>query len=43
MYKVVNEYQGTLHLSRLDNNENGWKNSTSQVRKISKEERKAVF
>ena len=42
MYKVVNEYQGTAYLSRLDNNlKMAGKTGTSQVRKISKEERES--
>ena len=42
MYKVVNEYQGTAYLSRLDNNlKMAGKTGTSQVRKISKKERES--
>ena len=42
MYKVVNEYQGTAYSSKLDNKlKMAGKTGTSQVRKISKEERES--
>ena len=42
MYKVVNEYEGTAYLSRLENKlKMAGKTGTSQVRKISKEERES--
>ena len=43
MYKVVNEYQGTAYSSKLDNKlKMAGKTGTSQVRKISKEEKEKV-
>ena len=44
MFKVVNEYEGTAYLSKLENGlKMAGKTGTSQVRKITKRKEKAVF